>query len=221
MKNVAFPTTIIDGFFDDPDAVREFALKQEFKDSENDGYIWPGKRSKLLHEICPNFFQTFVNKMLSAFYDLNSTEYKWEATACFQIVNKEYQYGWVHKDKDVFTGIVYLSKNYENSGTTLYEAKNPIEAAIKHHDKKQESFRDLTALENNRVYREENNNQFIPSITVEGKYNRLVLFDSHLYHSANNFSDDRLTLIVFVKNIFILNSLHPIQRVNRLTSHQI
>ena len=120
MKNVAFPTTIIDGFFDDPDVVREFALNQEFKNSEGEDYRWPGKRSKPLHEIHLDFFQTVVAKMLSIFYDLSSTQYTYEANAYFQIVNKEYECGWVHRDKEIFTGIVYLSKNYENSGTTLY-----------------------------------------------------------------------------------------------------
>lgn len=213
MKNVAFPTTIVDGFFEDPDVVRDFALQQEF--NRDEGYNWPGKRSKPLHEICPNFYQNLVNKVFTIFYDPELVSYQWEADAFFQIVNKEYGSGWVHQDPNIFTAIIYLSKNYDNSGTTLYDAKNPINAVIKNIDAKKESFKNLNSLKDIEVYKKENNDGFKPSVIIEGKYNRLAVFDSHLFHSANNFCDERLTLIVFVKKVLISSSLYPLQRMHK------
>jgi hypothetical protein len=213
MRNLAFPTTIVDNFFDEPDVVRDFALAQEFY--KDDANKWPGKRSKNLWEICPQLFENSINKIIDIFYEPKIHNYCWEASANFQIINKEYGSGWVHQDETIVTGIVYLSKEYENSGTTLYEAKNSIEASLINFDKKQESFKNLETLENNSIYREENNNQYKPSITVEGKYNRLLVFDSHLLHSANDFCDERLTLVIFLRKFITNGSLYPIQRMHR------
>jgi hypothetical protein len=217
MKTFCFPTTIVDGFFDNPDAVREFALKQDFFAAVD--FRWPGRRSRPLHELHVGFLETTINKIIGIYFDDGNNSCNWEAIAYFQIVDKEYECGWVHSDLDsLATAIIYLSENSQNSGTTLYKPKDPIYSTIKHGDKKFESFKDVSTLGANRVYREDNNNQFLPTITIEGEYNRLVLFDGHYFHAANNFSDGRLTLIVFFKKIApsIAPSLHPIQRMHRV-----
>jgi hypothetical protein len=218
MKNLCFPTTIVDGFFTDPDVVREFALKQDFFVAQNSA--WPGRRSKHLHQFSLDFFETTVNKILSIYFDLSSNSCNWEAEAYFQIVDKEYECGWVHLDSNcLFTALIYLSKGLKNSGTTLYKPKDAIYCTTKHVDKKHESFNDVSTLEANRVYREDNNNQYVPTVTIEGEYNRLALFDSHYFHAANDFSDGRLTLIVNLLKIMPNNSLslHPVQRMHRWT----
>lgn len=45
-----YPVTIIENFYENPDAIRKFALAQEYKfcgDQENPAYGWPGLELKI------------------------------------------------------------------------------------------------------------------------------------------------------------------------------
>lgn len=217
MKTVNFPVTIVDNFFDYPDEIRDFGLQQEFfLDEEN---RWPGKRTKPLYEINSSLFQTSLNKIFSLFFNLKDTKISWVSDARFQLVDNKYKDGWIHRDENILTAIIYLSKTQNNSGTTIYSPIDPINTEIKHVDKKVESFKDFSLIEKNDGYREDNNKQFKPSVTVQGDYNRLVIFDGNLFHGANNFygendSSSRLTLIFFVEQIQIFGkNVFPIPRL--------
>jgi hypothetical protein len=206
MKTVHFPITVVDDFFEYPDEVREFALQQEyFPDPKNK---WPGKRSKPLHELNPVLFNNTANKVFSLFYDLHKTKISWNAGIYFQKVDGKYQEGWVHSDENICTGIIYLSKSKNKCGTTIYRPIDPVNATLKNSDKKIESFTNTNLIADNENFRLENNKQFRPTVTVQEEYNRLVFFDGHLIHSANEFygaEDDsaRLTLIFFIRQIHI------------------
>ena len=139
-------------------------------------------------------------------YDLKQIEVKWVVLASFQLVGEEYQEGWVHRDENICTGIIYLSNQVCNSGTTLYRPIDPVNAVLKNANKKYESFNNTDLVTSVKNCRLENNKQFRPTVTIENEYNRLVLFDSHLYHSANNFygsevESNRLTLVFFVNRL--------------------
>jgi len=206
MKTLHFPITVVDDFFDYPDEVREFALQQEyFLDVDNK---WPGKRTKPLHEISPTFFNSTVNKVFSLFYDLKEINIQWNTNAYFQKVDAKYKEGWTHIDDNICTGIIYLSKSKNKCGTTIYRPIDPINAKIKNADKKSEGFSNTDLITSISDFRLENNKQFRPTVTVEEEYNRLVLFDGHLLHGANEFYGDeddsaRLTLIFFTRQIYI------------------
>ncbi len=204
MKTVNFPVTVVDDFFDDPDYVREFALSQDyFIDEEGN---WPGKRTKPLHEIDSNFFNSVINKLLSLFYDFSSTQVQWNAAAHFQLIDESYEEGWVHLDKSLASAIVYLSKDIKGSGTTIYRPLNPLSCTIKNNAHKINNFKNCSLGEDIGFLRKENNEQFRPTVYVESEYNRLFMFDGHMYHSANDFfgndkNSSRLTLICFLKNV--------------------
>ena len=206
MKTIHFPITVVDDFFEYPDEVREFALQQEyFLDVEN---RWPGKRTKPLHEINFSLFNSTVNKVIYLFYNSNKTKISWNAAAQFQKVDSKYNEGWVHTDDNLCTGIIYLSKSKNKCGTTIYRPIDPLSANLKNVDKKIESFKNTDLITNTDAFRLENNKQFRPTVTVQEEYNRLVLFDGHLIHSANEFygaEDDsaRLTLVFFIRQIHI------------------
>jgi hypothetical protein len=206
MKTIHFPITVVDDFFEYPDEVREFALQQEyFLDVEN---RWPGKRTKPLHEINFSLFNSTVNKVIYLFYNSNKTKISWNAAAQFQKVDSKYNEGWVHTDDNLCTGIIYLSKSKNKCGTTIYRPIDPLSASLKNVDKKIESFKNTDLITNTDGFRLENNKQFRPTVTVQEEYNRLVLFDGHLIHSANEFygaEDDsaRLTLVFFIRQIHI------------------
>ena len=136
----------------------------------------------------------------------------------FQKSNKHFGKGWVHADVDfLITGIIYLNPIESlNSGTSIYQAKRTGAEPI-HSDIKQDFYKGK--IENCDVARDENNNQFEETVVVKNKFNRLVLFDSHLFHSANEFvgndaDSERLTLVFFINKLFIHQ--YPIQRMKRL-----
>jgi hypothetical protein len=218
MKTLHFPVTVVDDFFDYPDEVREFALQQEYlPDFENK---WPGKRTKPLHEINPTFFNNTVNKVISLFYNLKETNVQWSTSAYFQKVDAKYKEGWVHNDETICTGIIYLSKSKNKCGTTIYRPIDPINANIKNGNKKTDSFKNTDLIESTKDFRLENNRQYRPTVNIEEEYNRLVLFDGHLLHSANEFYGDeddsaRLTLIFFMRQIHIhqANAVFPVPRM--------
>jgi len=204
MKTVHFPVTVVDDFFDYPDSVRNFALSQEYNFGEDTR--WPGKRSKHLHELNFNLYHSLTCKIMSLFYDLRRVNMNWSVDAFFQTVDSVYENGWIHSDLNLVSGVIYLSKESNNSGTTIYRPINPIDAKFKNEEHKNKSYENIEAIKNFDSFKEENNKQFKPSITVESEYNRLVMFDGHMFHGGNNFygkslEESRLTLVFFVKQI--------------------
>jgi hypothetical protein len=209
-KSICFPTTIIDGFFDDPDKIREFALKQEFKSDPNGR--WPGERSENLENINNILFQDIVSRMLSLFFS-NGSDFNYRATSKFQLVNGNYKSGWVHQDLYTVSSIIYLTPG-STSGTSLYSKKNIEynldEQAVNKIEKYIRGTDDPVALKIN-------NNMFEETLNIKGLYNRMILFDSSLYHAAHDFFgcdkyDSRLTLNTFIISVSSEYPPYPIVR---------
>jgi hypothetical protein len=215
MINYIIPTTVVDSFLDDPDWVRNFALKQEFAvDPINQ---WPGKRTKDIAELNPALFGHIINKFFSVFYDHEETQVRWKASAYFHMIDESYETGWVHRDQGrLITGVVYLNEG-DGSGTSVYEPISPglqlTNAAILNVSLKDPE--ENTPLL--KKYRDDSNSQFKESIVVKNKFNRLIAFDSHLHHAANNFfgtdTSSRLTLVFFISKLDV--NAFPLQRVRR------
>jgi hypothetical protein len=217
--NCIIPTIVVDNFFDDPYDIRRYALQQEFK--KDPANFYPGKRTDTLESFNPQLADYVTNKMLSIFYPGHYKFDKVVATT-FQMVESDYEEGWVHKDIDdnIITGIIYLNEYMpENSGTSIYEAKQEGNTMI-HNNKKSEWIK--TAGNNGTDYREENNNLFKETITIQNKFNRLVAFDSHLFHKANGFvgskkHDTRLTMVIFIRKLYsdVKDFRYPLQNMRR------
>jgi hypothetical protein len=194
------PTLIVDNFFKDPKKILDLSNKCSFlKDTEG---RWPGKRTNLLHEVNNNFFQLFHKKIFSLLYPNFYEKLTWSAGTYFHKINgKEHDHeGWVHNDSSEFTAIVYLS-DHEDCGTSLWEPKDFHRNL--NEDKKNLMYQNKISNFEGMAYLKENNNQFKKILTVQSKFNRLLVFDSKAYHSAEKFTDpnceqDRLTLITFV-----------------------
>jgi len=219
MHNI--PVTVLDNFFDNPDAVRELALQQEFKPSEYG--LWPGKRTKQLHEISHSLHDTVCNRLFSLFYNFKTEGIRWKVEGSFQKVDKSYNTGWVHADTDqsILSGIIYLTPNADiKSGTSIYRQKpsDPF-ARIKHVDAKAANYKNEISNTDIEKYRLENNAQFEETIKVGNVYNRLLAFDSHMLHAAQDFFGDesedneRLTLVLFATSL--IAGVSPIHRSKR------
>ena len=204
----AWPTICVDNFYDDPDKVRDFALGLDYTPSE-DGR-WPGKRSKEILEIDEEFMSKFCHKLMSHYFDLQSTQLRWKISSQFQLIepyDKDIgsikNTGWIHYDSAVLGGLIYLNKDTNRgSGTSLYEAIDPSkydkDQIAKHKFYREGNAEDYETLLN------KHNENFVETVKFSNRYNRLIGFDSAVPHRADNFTvnnEPRLTQVFFVQDI--------------------
>jgi hypothetical protein len=205
-----FPLTIVDDFLDDPDVYRELALSQETWNNKSN---YPGKRSLPLHTIDKKLFDNLCNKVFSLWYDFHYHEVNWTTLACFQRIDKSIAEvtPWVHQDYDcIAAGIIYLNLNSPTwSGTSFFEQTKLTEEdeTFKFHEKNLEKVNLGLAVDPELVKSGEKYRRgfFREDIKVGSKYNRLVAFGSHIWHTQTSFEgpedEDRLTLVFFVNGL--------------------
>ena len=202
---MTYPVTIVDNFFEDPDAVVKMAEEMKYY-NPNTGN-WPGMRTKQLSVEENRFFKYFGNKLHLLFVD-SVPEY-WNMQCHFQKINPfcEDKYskrnrGWIHQDHDCwFGGIVYLTKNpAPDTGTSIYKAKNGYSFQMANEIKYKESnyrSEEVNDLEYERAF-DSMQEQYVETVTVENVYNRFVLFSGNTHHGVKTFgSSPRLTLNFF------------------------
>jgi hypothetical protein len=218
MRN--FPVAIVDNFFKEPDKIRNFALRQEFKRDETSNY--PGLRTDCLSVIEPSIHNEFLKKFFSIYYDFKFEEMNWVVLAQFQKTDNHFDNGWIHCDNDgnannKVAGIVYLTPNAPlNSGTSIYKPKNNI--IIPSMDFRAKYTHYLSNGNSNELIKlkEQEKGQFEETINVSNIYNRLISFEAGEYHAAQNYfgQDDksRLILVFFVTKIDA--QLTPLERAN-------
>jgi hypothetical protein len=214
------PSTVIDNFFDDPDSIREFALKQEFTKA---GGVVPGVRTRPLNELNPDMFDMFCGKLFSAFFDFNITELKWNVEATFQLTSSYYQEGWVHADSSYgdgvhMAGVVYLSPDAPvNAGTSIWRQ---VETPNWNDDLKAKFYSDQQVdMKEYISARDKHNSHFEKTLDVGNVYNRLATYSSTEWHKENMFfgegKQSRLTLVFFA-SVNPVNSMMPIDRVKNI-----
>ena len=196
------PVTVVDNFFKDPEAIRNFALSQEFRRPEIAS--WPGKRSKMLIDIDDKFYNNFLAKILNLFFDTSRDNLLCQVHVFFQSIPEKYQEGWTHLDiGTTFTGVVYLTPDAPlEAGTTL--SVDTTDDPLSNQEIKAKYYSDI-AVDLDEYYktREENNNRFIKTTEISNVFNRLVIFPGTVPHKENKFfgntiEDSRLTLVFFV-----------------------
>lgn len=196
------PIITIDNFFETPSLVRSWALSLEY--FKGDRGNWPGIRTAFLDELNQEFFHTFASKLIKCVPG-KSTFNNLECT--FQLIDKTYGSGWVHDDDDKFNvaGMVYLNPGPipQGCGTTFYDYRLDTNG-----EDYSEMFRHEVNADNEeerkkyQKYRDEHRSLWVPNVTVQNRYNRCNIFNSKIWHSADNFfgtTNDtaRLTLVFF------------------------
>jgi hypothetical protein len=220
--NHTIPSTIVDGFFDDPYRVREFGLQSaQSIQSDHNGLAYRGERSECLSVIHPGLFDHINKRILSSFYNLNKENISWNSEIKFQLTDESFGDGWVHTDHyepSLLTGIIYLTPNAPlECGTSLYRAKNIVAHPL-HNDLKKKANVDLELRQSDYYSkcREENNQQFEKILTVNNLFNRMVIFDSSCFHCADRFfgntrDTSRLTLVISILELYVNQT--PITRI--------
>ena len=101
-----YPVTILENFYEDPDAVRAFALSQKYKfrhQITGAEYVFPGCRSKDLSTINKPLFEKTLIKLMRM---LNNSEFKrWYYNKTPQF----YPWGWLRWKWPVANGLMDYS----------------------------------------------------------------------------------------------------------------
>ena len=206
------PATILDGFLDNPNAIRDWGLSLEYKPSPN--HKWPGKRSAFLHLLNPELHNYLGKKVLNLFFD--TPPLNWKATMEFQLISNLEGTGWIHQDYAQFTALLYLTPESKiNCGSSLYKLKNnkyhaytsPQDQEI--NDLRLDHYKTQKFPDNvSKLKTQLEENSYEKVMDVKDKYNRLFMFSSNEFHAANYYSpqngESRLTLVMFFEDI-----LHP------------
>ena len=150
---------------------------------------------------------------MNLFFDFDRSV-TWSIYTCFQIIkplsedpDSPKNRGWIHMDEDsgqhpnVFNGLIYLNPSArDDSGTSIFELNSNLYNFI---EDKRSFFKDGTDNDyDNKLMKHESS--FKESVRFQNRYNRMVCFDSGLWHRANSFytnGDPRLFQIFFVSNI--------------------
>lgn len=199
-KEHALPTKIIDDFFEIPSVWRHYALKQEYTRDVNHA-TYAGIRTSTLDVMSEDLFHKFASKIMP---HLAGYTYFQSLQVNFTSVDGSYGQGWIHDDEPKWNvaGIIYLNPNPPpNSGTLFYKQISEFD-----HDYGQIFFEELNAKPEDRApyqkYKLEQKSSFRKILTVGNVYNRCVIFNPALYHSADTYFGDtfetsRLTINFF------------------------
>lgn len=217
MVNSLFPTLIVDNFFNDPNSIANYAKELEFFYPEEKNF--PGRRTSCLSQINNELFLMICGNILKCY--LPGASFKYTAQCRFQLIENNYNEGWVHRDPCVLTSIIYLTPESNlNSGTSLYKPKKEWYSAI-NSDEKSSFFEKVFENPNYMMNEDEkkslmqNNDLFEETLNVKSVFNRMVSFESKIFHRANDYKsvDPRLTLIVFFREIHIEKNNYPLFRM--------
>lgn len=164
---------VVDNFYEDPYAVRKFALEQEYFD--DDGYIGRRTRKQFLTDELKTQFEFLLNKKIT----------KWEEYG----MNGRFQHNWAgeklvyHCDEQRYAAIIYLTPDAPfETGTSTWAHK----ATRIHHN----SHPGIMSCFNQRTFVDRTPYEMVD--TFGNVFNRLVIFDGGCIHSATEYFGDCL-----------------------------
>ena len=219
-----YPVAIIENFYENPDAIRKFALAQQYtfcKQVPNIEYVYPGCRTKDLSYLDTLLFEKICKKLVTVFHNAEHDQMRWLITTSFQSVSAEFSQGVIHTDNNtVFAGVLYLTPDAPlNSGTSLFKPNKTF------NDAKYQ----LALVDNDVRFKAGEiamdtayHSMFDEIVRVNNVYNTLIIYEGRHYHAANNFfgktlEDSRLAQVFFVSKIDAQKqSVFPISRVNAI-----
>ena len=148
----------------------------------------------------------YINKKVVENYFAGSKKFTFEAESYFQKSDPDINDGWVHQDHSDLTAVIYLTYG-GTSGTSIYDLKEEYlfpdwsVGGDKHrYFGNKENYSDE---EKNKIQEEKlkNNSFFNKTINFEGKFNRMICFDSRQFHASDICDKERLVIISFIYNV--------------------
>ena len=210
-----FPTLVVDDFLEDPDYVLCLATNAEYNDPGHTNY--PGVASKnKIHELDQELFDAILEKIFGYYWDLNNPV-KFRVDMEFQKIEKNGQ-GIIHLDTTygaLAAGVIYLNQDIDrDTGTSFYKLTDP-DYKIKQHEfldpiARYHAGEHVDGLDN---ICEKHYNMFEETMRVQNQYNRLVTYDSNVWHTATSYGDQtRYTLRFFVNELESKHQNFPLLR---------
>jgi len=203
-----YPVTVVDNFYENPDAIRKFALAQQYKFRHEEtgiNYVYPGCRTKDLYDLDKALQEKVLKKLISVFHIHEHDHMRWAISSSFQSVSEIYKQGIIHTDNNtIFAGVLYLTPNAPlNAGTSLYRTNNSFS---------QEKYKqacdqnDARFIAGEIIMNTDFHSMFDEVVRINNVYNTLILFEGDIFHAANNFfgttlEDSRLAQVFFVSKI--------------------
>ena len=219
-----YPVTIIENFYENPDAIRQFALAQEYTfchDRLNMEYVYPGSRTKDLFDLDSKLHEKICKKLVSVYHNAEYDLMRWAISTSFQSVSAEYNQGVIHTDHNtVFAAVLYLTPDAPlNGGTSLFKKNKTFDEK-----KYQQALDDNDArFKAGEIAMDTSyHSMFDEIVRVNNVYNTLIIYEGRHYHAANQFfgktlKDARLAQVFFVNKIDAQKqSVFPISRVNAI-----
>ena len=219
-----YPTvTVVENFYENPDEIRKFALKQKFSychELKNIDYVYPGCRTKELFDLDKNLYEKVCKKLVSIFHNTQNDHMRWAISTSFQVVEAKFERGVLHQDPNtIFAGVIYLTPDAPiTAGTSLFKpnktfSEEKYQAALKLND---ENFRA------NKPVSIEYHNMFDETVRVNNIYNTMILFNAQTYHAANEFfghnlANGRMAQVFFINKIDAKSyDIFPLQRARTI-----
>ena len=205
-------------FFQKPDRIVDFANSLEFSHTHKS---FPGTRTENLltvdNEECNDFANFFIRKLLNEVYtnitDLN-IDIRFHKYPILD--DNSLNEGWIHIDNyDLIAGLVYLNTDFEDlsAGTSFFTSPETLNPPDNIREDFNEDFKsvDITKYKDAlSTY----NSQFKKTIAVGNLYNRLITYDSYLYHRPTNYSiktgNSRLILVFTISSYYYKNREYEI-----------
>ena len=214
-----FPITIIDDFYENFNEIKDYVLNLDYKDKKFPSMA--GKTSEPLVELNKGLFDKVARKILVLHYGRISNLH-FDCDSFFDKIEgygEEYdKKGWVHTDDDnMLTGLLYIQGDY-NEGTSFYKPNILGSCDYSNLEYKHLLYRNQKIepdLYNEKL--KEHNSRFDEVLKVNLVPNRLVLFDSSIYHAADGFGskeNPRILQTIFFR--LIENTYFPIPEINRV-----
>lgn len=173
---------VVDGFYRDPDAVRAFALEQEYHEDlrhykglrTRERYLWPYLREDLQAHLGGSQITDWLDQ---------------PANGCFQQTKSSDPIVW-HSDTQDYAAAVYLTPNAPvSAGTSFWRNRTHGCRRPPSHPMERGRFADPLAVQND-VYSPYNlthGDDWELVDRIGGVYNRLVIWDASLIHSASSY----------------------------------
>jgi len=192
-------------FFNNPDKILTLAQQQEYTKSDR----YPGKRTINLLEstdtVTRDFAIFFAKKIALEVFPGICRFVTHISFHINEVYDDEFaNSGWIHNDDVRLAGLVYLNPNESNfdSGTSIFLKHGSQDFTTTDFSSRKE-FNTTSVVTDQ--YKEDlklNHSNFEETIRIGNVYNRLIAYDSNLWHRPNTFKTTdgklRTTLLFFI-----------------------
>jgi hypothetical protein len=192
-------------FFNNPDKILALSKRQIYEKAER----YPGKRTiNLLEATDPETkeFAVFFAKKLAREVFPGISQFVIHISFHINELysDDEANIGWIHNDDVTLAGLVYLNPNETNfnSGTSIFIKKGSENFSIPDLPSRKVFNTTGVVTEDYKHDLKNNHSHFEETIRIGNVYNRLIAYDSNLWHRPNTFKVDvnepRTTLLFFI-----------------------